>query len=154
MKDNHNRPVEVFVTTDHSIFAHLKGRPETLAIFSKSNRGLLKPLTSEYPEGPLAEDKSDEDGWSYFRPAVSCQGPEGVSVETHEIETRYVGASWTQELADPHWNVLSEDFQYRYRPRFQPQLPSLKSRLQAALPDLNNDAIERVLSAVREGTSS
>ena len=51
-------------------------------------------------------------GWMVYQPVEASVGPEGVSIQTHEIEN-FVRGKWKPFSLEPIWNLLL----YRYRPR-------------------------------------
>jgi hypothetical protein len=115
LKDELDRPVEACKRdSEGDYLVRLKGvalKRIYLPDFSPWSRHHYRVV--DYPQGTLRyAGEPDADGWYRYRPTVDGVGPEGVSVETHEIGYCFEG-EWRKIVNRTAWHP---EYRYRYRP--------------------------------------
>jgi hypothetical protein len=122
LMDELDRPVEVGRKySDEDFFVCLSGRTTSY----RSYRPNCKPKgcglegNLDYPQGTLRyADEPDHEGWYHYTPTVDGEGPDGVSVETHDIQARYLGEQGVAWFGRGKSKVVEwlPELTYRYRP--------------------------------------
>jgi hypothetical protein len=148
LKDELDRPVE------------LRGKEFILKGSTKGSRHYGADLSPtwhdldgnlDFPQGILRyADEPDADGWYHYTPIDYDIGPDGVSIETHEIKCKLRG------IPSSNWRVLRHKgllwdtaLTYRYRPLASIDAVAIADALAdfAKLPDADLNAALEIIKA-------